>query len=188
MTIKRVKIYTGKGDKGKTYLIFGEQVDKDDPRVKAYGSLDELNACLGVAGSFIKEPKTQRIIEQIQNELFNIGAELASPKKLRRNEKSFFELSNERVTDLEKKIDQYDTRLPSLRNFILPGGTNVASFLHLARTVSRRAEREIVTLNRNISVNPSILVYINRLSDLLFVLARYMNKRSGRKEAPWQKD
>jgi len=188
MSPKRSKIYTGRGDKGKTYLIFGEEVDKDNPRVKAYGSLDELNACLGVANSFLKEPRTQRIVEQIQNELFNIGAELASPKRLRKNEKGFFELGSDRVKDLEKNIDQYDSRLPSLRHFILPGGTNTASFLHLARTVSRRAEREIVTLTKTAKVNPNILVYINRLSDFLFVLARYMNKRGGRKETPWKKD
>ena len=186
--MNRVKIYTKKGDKGETSLIFGTRVSKDHLRVKAYGSVDELNGALGVAVSFIKEPRTVRILENIQNELFNIGAELASQRKLKKHTKVFYQLGKSKIDDLERKIDQYDNKLPLLRTFILPSGTNAATLLHLARTICRRGEREVVTLGKNDSVNPNILAYLNRLYDLLFVLARFLNKRSGRKETPWQKD
>ncbi|OGY26928.1 MAG: ATP:cob(I)alamin adenosyltransferase [Candidatus Woykebacteria bacterium RBG_19FT_COMBO_43_10] len=180
-------IYTRRGDTGETSLIFGTKVSKDHPRIKAAGSIDELNATLGTATSFIKEPRIVKILESIQNELFNIGAEIASQQKLMKNTKGFYQLDRLKIDDLELKIDQYDSKLPPLRTFILPSGTNAAALLHLARTVCRRAEREIVTLSKNGQVNPNILAYLNRLSDLLFVLARYINRRSGRKEIPWQK-
>ena len=186
--VKRVKIYTKRGDSGETSLIFGTKVSKDHPRIKACGSIDELNATFGTAISFNKEPRIVKILESIQNELFNIGAEIASQQKLRKNTKEYYQLNKSKIDGLEIKIDQYDDKLPPLKTFILPSGTNAAALLHLARTVCRRAEREVVTLSKNEQVNPNILAYLNRLSDLLFVLARYTNRRSGRKEIPWQKD
>lgn len=192
---QKIKIYTRTGDHGETSLIFGTRVKKYHPRVVAYGTIDELNATLGFAGSFIKGKIIKNLLQNIQNELFNIGAELASPKKLkktlpagRQGTRGFYQLGQLKVQELENIIDQYDKRLPALHTFILPSGTTAAAVLHLARTVSRRAEREVVTLARKEKINPNILSYLNRLSDLLFVLSRSLNKKSHKKEMPWKKD
>jgi cob(I)alamin adenosyltransferase len=186
--MKRVKIYTKKGDKGKTTLVFGENVAKDHPRVKAYGTIDELNASLGVATSFVKNRQVKQILQDIQNELFNIGAELASSGKLKKKTSEYYQLNKSKTADLEELIDCYDEQLPSLKTFILASGINVATSLQLTRTICRRAEREVVTLSKKEKVNPNILAYLNRLSDLLFVLARFLNKKSGGKETRWKKD
>ncbi|MCH7541687.1 cob(I)yrinic acid a,c-diamide adenosyltransferase, partial [Patescibacteria group bacterium] len=177
-----MKIYTKKGDKGETSLIFGTRVSKDHPRVRAYGTVDELNASIGVAVSFMKEPRIIKILENVQNELFNIGAELASQRKLRKNTKGYYLLDKSKIDNLEIKIDQYDAKLPQLKTFILPSGTNPSTLLHFARTVCRRVERETVALARKERLNPNILAYLNRLSDLLFVFTRYLNKKAGTKE------
>ena len=190
---KKITIYTKKGDSGETSLIFGSRVSKNNIRVRAYGSIDELNATLGLARSFVKDQKLSKIVQTIQNELFNIGAELASPQKLKKpatkegTADAYFQLEKAKVEELEAIIDDYDEELPTLKNFILPGGSKEAAFLHFSRTVTRRAERVLSSLSKKEAINPNILAYINRLSDLLFVLARYLNQQSGNKELPWQK-
>jgi len=186
--VQKSKIYTKRGDKGKTSSIFGGRVSKDHPRINAYGTIDELNASLGVAASFIKDRQILKILHNIQNELFNIGAELASQGKLKKKTGAYYKLSESKISNLEQIIDQYDEKLPPLKTFILPSGTNAASCLHLARTISRRSERALSTLTKREKINPNILAYLNRLSDLLFVLARTMNKKTRRKETIWKKD
>ena len=190
MPAKRTKskLYTRSGDRGETGLYGRRRVRKDHPRVVAYGTIDELNSVLGVAASISRAAKLTKTIEAIQNELFDIGAELASVEPANKRAQSAVpKLTQARVAWLEELIDEYDAKVPELRNFILPGGTTVASFLHLARTVARRAERETVALARTERVNPQVLAYLNRLCDLLFALARYANKSARRREVLWQK-
>jgi cob(I)alamin adenosyltransferase len=184
------RLYTGTGDRGRTGLFGGRRVRKDDPRVNAYGTIDELNAALGVACSLIRSRTLVATIQSIQNELFDIGAELASDEPVRRQARSTatFRLDTQRVQALQRLIDEFDARVPPLKTFILPGGSQAASALHFARTVARRAEREVVHLAASERVNPAILTYLNRLCDLLFALARYANKASRTREIPWRKD
>lgn len=184
---EKSKIYTRTGDRGETSLIGGQRVKKDALRVEAYGTIDELNAAIGASASFINNRDLASLLQLIQNELFNIGAELSSLKKLKKDDK-LYELNKEKITVLEEAIDLYDSKLPPLRNFILPGGSKTGSLLHLARTICRRAERRLVALARKEALNENIVVYINRLSDLLFVLARFLNKREGMEEIPWGKN
>ena len=183
-------LYTGTGDLGETGLFGGRRVRKDHPRVQAYGTIDELNAALGVTASLVRDRKLVATLQSIQNELFDIGAELASDQPVRRKARSAstFELGDTSVQELEALIDEYDARVPPLKTFILPGGTQAASAMHFARTVARRAEREVVTLAAKERINPAIIVYLNRLCDLLFAFARYLNKASRRREIAWQKD
>ncbi|MDP2720646.1 MAG: cob(I)yrinic acid a,c-diamide adenosyltransferase [bacterium] len=188
MTDKKLKIYTKKGDMGETSLIFGERVSKDHPRVNSYGTIDELNASLGLATSFTKNRRLTHILQEIQNELFNIGAELASPRQLKKNTKEYYSLQEAKIPKLEKIIDLYDEKLPTLQTFILPTGVTGAVALHAARTICRRAERAVVAIAKVEKINPNIIAYLNRLSDLLFVLARYLSKQSGSKEIHWKKD
>ena len=182
------KLYTRTGDRGETALFGGRRVPKDHPRVAAYGTLDELNSVLGVAASFIRQRKIVEILHAIQNELFNIGAELASDKPVRRSKQSAeaFQLDPAKTKWLERLIDDYDARVPPLRTFVLPAGPTAAAFLHFARTVGRRAERAVVTLARRETINPAIVAYLNRLCDLLFALARYANVSAKGKELLWQ--
>jgi cob(I)alamin adenosyltransferase len=182
-------LYTRTGDAGQTSLFGGKRVSKDHPRVVAYGTIDELNSAIGAASSFIKQRRVVAVLQSIQNELFDIGAELASEKPVRRAKKSdsTFDLGERSIARLEAWIDEYDAIVPPLQTFILPSGTNGASMLHLARTIARRAEREAVTLARTQPVNDAILAYLNRLCDLLFALARYVNKTERRRELPWTK-
>lgn len=187
---RKSKLYTRTGDRGETGLFGGRRVPKDHPRVVAYGTIDEVNSALGVAVSFIRQRALAAVVQSIQNELFDIGAELASERPVRRAAKqpAVFELGPERVSRLERLIDEYDAKVPPLTTFILPGGGQAASFLHLARTICRRAEREAVSLARTQRVNEHILAYLNRLCDLLFVLARYANRAARTREITWQKD
>ncbi len=184
------KLYTRTGDRGETSLFGGRRVPKDEPRVVAYGTIDELIAALGVAISSIRQRTVVDHLHAIQNELFNIGAELASDKPVRRGKAraGVFRLDPAKTERLETLIDQYDARVPPLRTFVLPSGSSAASLLHLARTVCRRAERTVVTLAREQPVNPAIQTYLNRLCDLLFALARYANKTSRRREILWRSD
>jgi cob(I)alamin adenosyltransferase len=183
-------LYTRTGDAGQTSLFGGKRVPKDHPRVVAYGTIDELNSAIGVAASFIKQRRVLAALQSVQNELFDIGAELASENPVRRARKSTstFDLGERSIQRLEGWIDEYDALVPPLQTFILPSGTNGASMLHLARTIARRAEREAVTLAKSAPVNDAILAYLNRLCDLLFALARYVNKAERRRELPWSKD
>ena len=162
---------------------------KDHPRVEAYGTVDELNSTLGVAISFLPaRGAIARALGGVQNELFNVGSELASGTEGKAAEAArLFVNAEAKIASLERLIDQYDAKVPALRTFILPSGTQAGAMLHLCRTVCRRAERAVVTLAHDEAVNPDILSYLNRLSDLLFVLARYVNKAAGKPETEWRK-
>lgn len=179
------RIYTRGGDAGETGLIGGHRVPKDHPRVEAYGAVDELNAHLGAARPQVDDPELGALLDRIQHRLFDLGAELASPAAA--SGKTGAAGSGE-IQALEDAIDRYQETLPPLREFILPGGTPLAASLHVARTVARRAERRVVTLARGEPVRPEVLRYLNRLSDLLFVLARAANHRAGRPDVAWKKD
>ena len=162
---------------------------KDHPRVEAYGTVDELNSTLGVAISFLPaRGAIAKALFSVQNELFNVGSELASGTEGKAAEAArLFVNAEAKIASLERLIDQYDAKVPPLRTFILPSGTQAGAMLHLCRTVCRRAERAVVTLSHEETVNPQILGYLNRLSDLLFVLARYVNRAAGKPETEWRK-
>ena len=181
-----MRIYTRTGDTGETGLFGGGRVAKDNARVAAYGDADELNSALGVARATEPAAMFDPELEAIQRDLFSIGGQLATPdpEKVRAAlEKAI--LSSSRIRELESAIDAADAELPPLRAFVLPAGTPKAAALHLARTVCRRAERSVVTLARSEEVPELFLVYLNRLSDYLFTLARLANFRAGRGEVPW---
>jgi cob(I)alamin adenosyltransferase len=183
-----VKIYTKTGDEGQTSLFGGQRVSKDDARVRAYGDVDELNAVLGLAISLEPSQFDSRSLATIQRDLFTIGAELATPDPNKLGKalaRSGAAINPSDVAGLEEMIDAHEAKLPPLKNFILPGGTPKAAAFHLARTVCRRAERSVVTLARDQSINPSIIHYLNRLSDLLFVLARSVNAEAGKPDITW---
>ncbi|RMF86318.1 MAG: cob(I)yrinic acid a,c-diamide adenosyltransferase [Nitrospinota bacterium] len=180
-----MRIYTRSGDTGETGLFGGGRVPKDSGRVEAYGTIDELNATLGVARNFIQDAEIDAWLEALQRELFLLGADLATPLTTTRK-KPVSRLQASQVTALEEKIDAWQKELPPLTRFLLPGGTPGAAFLHLARTICRRAERRVVKLAREESINPEIIRYLNRLSDLLFVLARLCNQRAGQAEHFWE--
>ena len=171
--IKLDKIYTRGGDTGTTSLGNGDRVQKDSLRVECYGEVDELNATIGVAICFCSNQQKKKLTK-IQNELFDIGADLCMPQK-----KEKYDSISKGVINLEEEIDKMNSKLSSLTSFILPGGTKSSSFLHLARTVTRRCERTLVKLNSKEKIDPEIIKYINRLSDFLFVLARIENIKDG---------
>jgi cob(I)alamin adenosyltransferase len=179
-----MKIYTKTGDRGETRLFDGAHVRKSDPRVETYGSVDELNAFIGVAAAFIEDAPIRDQLAAIQRDLFSVGAQLADPR-FRERSGGKFQLPPERTAALEKAIDGFDTELPPLRQFILAGGGKPGALLHVARTVCRRAERRVVALAGEADVNPGLIEYLNRLSDFLFVLARVVNQREGKQEIPW---
>ncbi|MDO8260897.1 MAG: cob(I)yrinic acid a,c-diamide adenosyltransferase [Candidatus Magasanikbacteria bacterium] len=183
----RTLIYTRTGDSGETSLFGGQRIAKNSLRIACIGTTDELNASLGIAVSNLQEKELSDAIESIQNKLFEVGAQLANPTKVRANNIENFEVKETDVTKIEKLIDQFDSELPELKNFILPSGTIAATQLHLSRAICRRLERLLVKLSKNEELNPILIKYINRLSDLLFVLARVENKRSGVAEKPWKK-
>jgi cob(I)alamin adenosyltransferase len=176
------KIYTRTGDKGKTSLIDGKRVLKSDPRVETYGAVDELNSVLGVVVTNLSQAqgKLKKELEAIQHDLFEIGAYLANPSgdEIKRLEK--------RITEFEQLIDQQTQKLPALRNFILPGGGRAGASLHQARTVCRRAERHVVSLLQKESIDENVMRYLNRLSDLLFSTARFVNHKEKKKETIWK--
>ncbi len=180
------KIYTRTGDSGETGLFGGKRVPKDDLRVSAYGTVDELNAMLGAARAADPGAEIDAVLERLQHHLLDLGAELATPPTAAPSATSHARhVMPEWVTGLERDIDRFEAALPPLRQFILPGGTPAAAALHLARTVARRAERRIVTLAAREPVNPDVLKYVNRLSDLLFVLARAANQAAGHPDVLW---
>jgi len=181
-----MKIYTKTGDEGETSLFGGRRVSKSDARVDAYGHVDELNATLGVAAAATPEAFERDLLVSVQQDLFAIGGRLASPEPDRvakALEKTV--VPHERIEVLEQAIDRMQGELTPLRQFILPGGTPKAASLHVARTVCRRAERSVVALARVASVPREILMYLNRLSDLLFVMARLANHRAGVVDQTW---
>jgi len=178
-----MKIYTKTGDGGETSLFGGRRVPKDAPRIEAYGSVDEVNVHLGVIRTLHPPAMVDVELERIQEDLFVLGADLATPAdqhagRIRR-------IEDKDVRRLESVIDRLDESLQPLKNFILPGGTPVAAQLHVARTVCRRAERRAVELSEMEEVNRHALIYLNRLSDLLFVMARFTNHSAGVAERPW---
>lgn len=179
-----MKIYTKTGDRGDTSLFGGQRVPKDALRIEAYGTVDELNSVLGIVRADNKEPLIDEILEAIQNELFELGADLATPRSI--SNKLVKRIQSKHAQRLERVIDRLDAQLKPLKAFVLPGGSPVAARLHFARTVCRRAERAVVRLSRNEDIGEDITVYLNRLSDLLFVLARYANLRAGIPETTWK--
>jgi cob(I)alamin adenosyltransferase len=179
-----VRIYTGTGDQGTTGLFGGGRVEKDDLRVEAYGAVDELNACIGVAAAHLEPGPLREHLYSIQGDLFTLGAELGcAPGKQDKLGISLIAAGD--AKRLEGLIDDAETRLPPLTTFVLPGGTPAAAFLHQARTVCRRAERRVITSRAKSPVRGEVLVYLNRLSDLLFVLARDANREAGHEERGW---
>jgi len=179
-----MKIYTRRGDAGETSLFGGERVRKDTSRVEAYGAVDELNATLGLAVAEIEHPDLVEHLRVIQASLFDLGGELATPE-LEQRGKTMPRVSERDVAELESWIDQMEREVEPLRNFVLPGGVRAAALLHLGRTICRRAERRAVSLSDKEPVPPVVLVYLNRLSDLLFVMARVANRRGGVDEPVW---
>jgi cob(I)alamin adenosyltransferase len=179
-----VKIYTRTGDSGETALLGGKRVSKAEPRVAAYGEVDEVNAWLGFVRAGALDAELATMIERIQRDLFAIGARLADPggKVANRVEKTV--VTDEDIKRLEDWIDQLESEVPVLRRFILAGGSSSGASLHVARTICRRAERAVVSLGRE-QVESEVLVYLNRLSDLLFVMARVANRRAGAPELEW---
>jgi cob(I)alamin adenosyltransferase len=173
-------IYTRTGDQGETHLYGGKRVAKDDPRVEAYGSVDELNALLGVAMTTYTGSRMENL-KEVQRALFFIGAHLASPKPM-----AVKGIDAEAIDTMEKAMDEIESAVGPLRHFILPGGGKSAALLHLARTVCRRAERRVIALHRKEKVDPQIIVYLNRLSDWLFMLAREENARAKINEQEWK--
>jgi cob(I)alamin adenosyltransferase len=183
------RIYTRTGDRGTTALGDGKRVAKDHPRVEAVGAVDELNAVLGLALAAGLDPGAAELLRAAQNDLFDLGADLCLPERSRRARagraaRRPLRVTAAQVARLERAIDRFNAPLGTLRSFVLPGGTTASSWLHLARTVCRRAERRLVTLGRAARLNPQALVYLNRLSDLLFVLARRAND-GGRADVLW---
>jgi cob(I)alamin adenosyltransferase len=177
-----MKIYTKTGDKGTTSLIYGQRVAKTDVRVEAYGTCDETNSMIGLALSHLKKENFQgkeiieKVYHKIQTNLFHVGAELATPK----GKEVKWKLAEADIEEMEKQIDEWDAELPTLTNFILPGGHPAGAAFHVARTMARRAERCAVAIEED--VNPLVLAFLNRLSDLLFVTARYVNYQLGENE------
>ena len=181
-----MKIYTKTGDRGDTGLFGGGRVQKDHPRVEAYGDVDELNAAIGFVRAVEPMPRVDEILVGVQRDLFAIGALLATPdrdKMERHLQKA--QIDDKRIEELERAIDAGDAELEPLRAFIVPGGTPKAAALHVARTVCRRAERRVVTLSETEEIPALTVIYLNRLSDLLFTLARVANRQSGGGEVTW---
>lgn len=181
-----MKIYTKTGDSGDTGLFGGGRVPKDDVRVEAYGDVDELNAVLGVVRAAKPVPRIDDLLLTIQRDLFSIGALLATPDREKMEQHlAKASLNANRIIELERAIDGCERDLDPLKSFILPGGDEKAAALHFARTVCRRAERRVVTLRRETEIPDLVVVYLNRLSDLLFMLARIANKGAGAGEVVW---
>jgi len=179
-----MKIYTKTGDRGDTRLFDGTRVRKNDHRVEAYGSIDELSSFIGAAASFIEDAELASMLAGIQKDLFSVGAQLADPG-YKDGSRARFNLADDRISALENAIDSFDAELPPLRQFIIAGGGHGGALLHVARTVCRRAERQVVNLSELVEVSPGIVVYLNRLSDFLFMAARAVNHREGKQEILW---
>jgi cob(I)alamin adenosyltransferase len=183
-TMKLDKIYTRTGDEGKTSLGDGSRLPKYHLRVTAYGSIDEANSVIGVALLHVPDRDVIQVLRHIQNDLFDVGADLCQPEQPEK-EMSALRIIEEQVTWLEKQIDHFNAELEPLNSFVLPGGSPASTYMHLARTITRRAERDVVRLSAEEPVNPAVLRYVNRLSDLFFVLGRFLNDK-GREDVRWQ--
>ncbi len=193
MPVRITRVYTRTGDHGETALVGGRRVPKDSPRIEAYGTIDELNAIIGLARVFNADRKKSgkrhrwldEVLRRLQNELFDLGSELATPSDA--TYEGMFRVGAEQVTALERLMDECQEELTPLKSFILPGGGPVGGFLHQARTVCRRAERRVLELSRVDAIGEWPLKYVNRLSDLLFVLSRWVGKHLGETEYLWQR-
>jgi cob(I)alamin adenosyltransferase len=193
MAVRINKVYTRTGDRGETALVGGKRVPKDSPRIDAYGTIDELNSIVGLARAFNEESldagEGHRFLDgvlcRIQDELFDIGSEMATPPEF--FQEGMYRVSEVEITRLEKLMDKCQEDLEPLKSFILPGGGRVGAYLHQCRTVCRRAEREVLRLSRAEEINPNVIKYINRLSDLFFVLSRWIAKQTGEQEYLWQR-
>ena len=197
MPISITRVYTRTGDRGETALVGGRRVPKDSPRIAAYGTIDELNAAVGLARVFNAERMTGRgagrerhrwldeVLKKIQNQLFDLGSELATPPDAAYE--GMFRMGEAEVSELEKLMDHCQKDLPPLKSFTLPGGGRIQGFLHQARTVCRRAEREVLALSRVEEIGEGPLRYVNRLSDLFFVLGRWVGKHMGEPEYLWER-
>jgi cob(I)alamin adenosyltransferase len=193
MAIRITKVYTRTGDNGETALVGGKRVAKDSPRIDAYGTIDELNSVIGLARAFNEEKLDagdahrflDTVLRQIQDELFDLGSELATPDDFTYD--GMYRVGEDEVKKLEQVIDECQKELEPLKSFILPGGGKIAAYLHQSRTVCRRAEREILRLSRAEPLSVWPLKYVNRLSDLLFVLSRWIGKQAGEPEYLWQR-
>ena len=193
MAIRITRVYTRTGDKGETRLVGGKKVPKDARRIEAYGTVDELNSIVGLARAFNRERmeenevcrKLDGILKRVQNELFDLGSELATPPEGYHEE--MHRIGEAEVKALEALIDECQKELKPLRSFVLPGGGRVSAFLHQCRTVCRRAEREVLRLSREEEIGEGSLKYLNRLSDLFFVLSRWVGKRLGEQESLWER-
>ena len=178
-------MYTRRGDKGETSLYGSRRVQKDSPRVEAYGAIDELNSTIGVIIAGTKDRGTVSALKEVQRLLFVAGADAASELK---NSSRTPRITHAETVELEKMTDELLSRLPPLGNFILPGGTPTGAMLHLARATCRRAERRLLTASRSEQMNPDLLPFFNRLSSYLFNLSRFVNRRAGKKEDLWKSD
>tara|TARA_Y100000817_G_scaffold57189_1_gene42333 strand:- start:25 stop:561 length:537 start_codon:yes stop_codon:yes gene_type:complete len=177
-----MKIYTKTGDEGKTSLFDNSRVWKSDERIMSYGAVDELNSSIGIALSLELDHEIKDILIKIQNDLFIVGSDLANPDMSDKKIRTTIEM----ITFLEQKIDLLEPQLEPLTSFILPGGTLLASIIHLSRTISRRAETHVVALSQNEEINKDAAIYLNRLSDLMFVLARSINNRKKISDIVWK--
>ena len=181
-----MKIYTKTGDKGETGLLGGERVTKDSLRLNAYGTIDELNAFIGLTITEVKSDEVKNVLVEIQNKLFSVGSDLAAPENAKSEKLGVKRTPENFVSETEKSIDYFESKLDQLKNFILPGGTKSAALLHICRTITRRAEREIVALKNTVPLSDNILTFINRISDLFFVLSRFENKYSKIPDTIWK--
>jgi len=193
MAVRITRVYTRTGDKGETGLVGGKRVPKDSPRIEAYGTIDELNSIVGLARVFNEEKLSEgeayrfldSVLRQIEDQLFDLGSELATPPDFFRE--GMYRVSEREVKKLEQLMDECQKELEPLKSFVLPGGGRIGAYLHQCRTVCRRAEREILRLSRVEELNEWSLKYVNRLSDLFFVLSRWISKQTGEAEYLWQR-
>lgn len=180
-----MKIYTKTGDNGQTGLFGGERVSKNNIRIETYGTIDELNAFIGLAITEVKSKEIKSVLEKIQNQLFVVGSDLATPATQKNEKLSITRTPEDYYKHIEKEIDLFNDQLEELRNFILPGGSKGAAYLHVCRTIARRAERKVVELNEQVNIGNNIIIFLNRLSDLFFVLSRFENKVSNIPDVIW---
>lgn len=182
-----MKIYTKTGDKGETGLFGGERVSKDSLRIEAYGTIDELNSFIGLTVTEVKDKEVKSLLEKIQNELFTVGSDLATPELDGNKRLNILRTPESFSIEAEHAIDYFSEKLAELKSFILPGGSKSAAQLHVCRTICRRAERRAVALNNALKIGDNIIIFLNRLSDLFFVLARYENQTGGIEDVKWEK-
>lgn len=182
-----MKIYTKGGDKGETGLFGGKRIPKDSLRIEAYGTIDELNSFIGLAIYNVKNEEIKTLLKKIQNQLFDVGADLASPDDDKAEKHNIERTPSRFYLEMENSIDYFDSQLDELNNFILPGGSKSSALLHICRTITRRLERKVVALSKNEQVGENIIIYLNRLSDLFFVLSRIENKVSNIPDTIWNK-